>query len=147
MRTRGLAAVVLMALVLTGDGCADLRHSLGADIALDAEFKAHFRETISVLRVPKGILTVSVHMSQAEDEKVMPGNDRLRALRIAKFARAHYTDTAGLRTIMVLFTTRPDGGGLHPPQSHPVGTWPVAALDSVPGSRVADSAGQSVEGR
>lgn len=136
-----------MALVLAGDGCADLRHSLWADMALDAEFKAHFRETISVLRVPKGILTVSVHISQAEAEKVMPGNDRLRALRIAKFARVHYTDTADLRTIMVLFTTRPDGGGLHLPHSHPVGAWPVAALDSVASPRLADSAGQSVEGR
>jgi hypothetical protein len=147
MRIREGAGVVIVAVVCMGAGCADVGHSLWADMALDAQLKAQFRETISVMRIPKGLLVVSVEKSQAEPEKVMPGNNRMQALRIATFVRAHYTDTAGLRAITVSFSAQPDGGGLHLPQSYSVGTWSVATLDSLQDPPLADSAGRSVKRR
>jgi hypothetical protein len=129
---RAAAAAVVIAFALMGVGCADLRRSFGADVALDAELKAQFQEHISALRIPDGVLMLSADLSQAEAGKVMPGTDRMRALRIAKFARAHYTDTIGLHMITVVFATRGDAGVLQTRHSYPGGTWSIASLDAEP---------------
>jgi hypothetical protein len=143
MTTRGVAAAVLIALVLMSVGCADLRRTFGAEVALYSALQVQFRGPIAVVRSANGVLMLSVEVPQSEAKKVMPGIDRERALRIAKFARAHYTDTIGLRSITVFFTTRTDSGVLHIPHSYPGGTWSIISLDSEPDPAQTESAGQS----
>jgi hypothetical protein len=136
-------AAVLFALALLGAGCADLRKTFGGLLSLSTALQAQFHEPIGVIRSTNGVLTLSAEASQGEAEKVTPGIDRQRALRIAKFARAHYADTAGLREIIVLFTTSTDAGALHIQHSAPGGSWSIASLDAEPDPEAADSAGRS----
>jgi hypothetical protein len=129
---------MLAASALAGAGCADVRKSVVADIALDTELKAHFQDDAGVLRIPGGVLWLSVKRRSAEVEKVMPGNDRVLAVRIAKFARAHYTDTAGLRFITVVFKTKGDGEPVNGHRTYAGDTWLIATLDSLPDPKPAD---------
>ncbi len=142
--TRGVvAAAALIASALLGAGCADLRKTFSGMWALSTALQAQFQEPFVVTRTTNGVLILSAQAPEAEAEKVVPGIDRERALRIAKFARAHYTDTIGLHAITVFFTTRNDVGALHIQHSHPGGTWSIIALDAEPDPELGDSAGQS----
>jgi hypothetical protein len=133
--------------VLVSAGCADVRRTFSGMWALSTALQAQFQEPFSVARSPNGVLTLSTEASQGEAEKVTPGSDRQRALRIAKFARAHYTDTVGLQTITVVFTTSTDAGALNIRHSYPGGAWSLVSLDAEPDPEAADSAGQSAGGR
>jgi hypothetical protein len=139
MARRLVTAAGLIVFVLAGAGCADIRKSFSGMWALSTALQAQFHEPFGVTRATNGVLILSAQAPDGEAEKVMPGMDRERALRIAKFARAHYTDTIGLRTIMVVFTTKNDIGALHIQHSEPGGTWSISSLDAERDPDLADS--------
>lgn len=140
MRIRGAAAAaVLIALALVGVGCANAK-AIGDLQTLYTALQAEFHETFTVNRSTNGVLTVSVETADDGSKKAMPANDRQSALRIAKFARAHYADTTGLQEITVVFTTRTDGGPLQITHSYTGGTWSISSLDAEADPGAADSA-------
>jgi hypothetical protein len=138
---------LLTVFVVVGAGCADVRKTFWADVALDAQLKREFHEPTSVVGPTNGVLMVSAEVSQGEAKKVMPGLDRERALRIAKFARSHYTDTIGLRAITVFFITKPDGVLPHLPHSYLGMTWSIRSLDAEPDPAPTVLPDQSAEAR
>ncbi len=147
MRVRGAAAAaVLVGLVLVGAGCANAK-AIGDLQMLYTALQAQFHETFTVNRSTNGVLTVSVETADDGSTKVKPATDRQSALRIAKFSRAHYADTTGLRQITVVFTTRTDGGPLQITHSYTGGTWSIGSLDAEPDPAAADSAGQAADSR
>jgi hypothetical protein len=121
---------LLIAIVTAGTGCADVRKSVWAGVMLDVALKRQFHDPTAVSARTDGMLSVTVEESQADAQKLMPWRDRTRALRIAKFTRAHYSDTVGLQAIRVYFMTEPDGKLQHLPHAYPGMTWSVRALDT-----------------
>ena len=141
MRARGAAAAVaLIALAFVEAGCANAK-AIGDLQTLYTALQAQFHETFTVNRSTNGVLTVSVETADDGSKKVIPATDRQSALRIAKFARAHYADTIGLQQITVVFTTRTDGGPLQITHTYTGGTWSISSLNAEPDPAAADSAG------
>ncbi|GEM_PF-4254696 len=135
---RAAAAAVLIALGVMAAGCADVRRTLSGMWALSTALQAQFQQPFVVTRTTNGALILSAQAPEGEAEKVTPGMGRERALLIAKFARAHYTDTIGLQAITVVFTTRTDVGVLHIQHSYPGGSWSLSSLDAEPDPEAAD---------
>jgi hypothetical protein len=122
-------AALLAMLVVISTGCADVRKTLWAEMMLDVALQRHFHVPITVVVPADGMLSVTAQEAQADANKLMPWRDRARGLRIAKFARSHYSDTAGLRAITVYFMTKPDGKLQHLPHMYPGMTWSIRSLD------------------
>jgi hypothetical protein len=128
---RRVAAAALMALAVASAGCSDRSRSFLASERLRGELQEDYRERIVVVRTPNGDLQLTAEPLTPEEQKVRPGIDRVRALRIAKFARAHYADTAGLREITVILPSKT----VVPTRQRHVysgATWRITALDSLP---------------
>jgi hypothetical protein len=126
------SAVALITCVVVGAGCTDLSRSSLASGRLSGELQEGYRERIVVVRAPNGELYLTAEPSTPAEQQVRPGIDRVRALRIAKFARAHYVDTAGLREITVILASKATPVSGQQRHLYSGGTWRISALDSLP---------------
>jgi hypothetical protein len=129
--SRRVTAAAVVALVAVSAGCTNVSRSFLASVRLSGELQEDCHERIIVARIPSGGLYLTAEPSTPEEQKMRPGIDRVRALRIAKFARAHYADTVGLREITVILASNSKAA---PMQRHVYsgGTWRITALDSLP---------------
>jgi len=130
--SRRATAAALVAIVAVSAGCTDLSRSFLASVRLSGELQEDCHERIVVARIPSGGLYLTAEPSTPEEQKMRPGIDRVRALRIAKFARAHYADTAGLREITVILASNSKAVPVQQRHVYSGGTWRLAALDSLP---------------
>ena len=129
---RRAAAAALMALAVASAGCTDRSRSFLASERLRGELQEDYRERIVVVRTPNGDLQLTAEPLTPEEQTVRPGIDRVRALRIAKFARAHYADTAGLREITVILPSKTAAVPMQQRDVYSGATWRIPALDSLP---------------
>lgn len=136
----------LVATLLVDSGCAGVRKTLAALQGLNTALEAQFGEPFSVNQNnTSGVLTLSAEVTQAEAERLTPESERVRAVRIAKFARTHYADTDQITTIAVIFTTRSDMGFVHVSRSYPGGTWAISSLDAEPDPTPVDDEGKILQ--
>jgi len=104
-------------------GCAQLGQQLHDIQQLGAQLATEFQQPIGVNLANGGTLTLSMPMPDSAHDKMTAESRSQVALRVARFARAHYAHPASLLRINVVWVSQSSYGVVHVSRTYAGGSW------------------------